>query len=381
VDDRTPAERRVAPPSVLEGYAGDERLAGSGLRHLRKSRYDGIDCYIGEGEDTKVYNDLPLTVDQAHVKQLARGGVDETLAYHIAHLFARDPLVIFGDRIELDDHHDVDHWENLQSTNWQTLRWKPPPPHKGELSNASEDHIGWRVEFRSMELQLTDFENAAFIAFVVLLSRVILELKLDLRVPMSKLEENMQTAQLRDACTSGRFWFRTDIDRAEQAAESKPTWSKLTIREILRGTESFVGLIPLCERYFNATNAEPPVSSCCSKYLDFIAQRAEGKLLTPAAWMRLFVLSHPSYRQDSRVPAAAVHDLLAVSAAIGEGKQRCPELFGCYEPAKCTGEDAPDGAICCHEVVPCHCRASCMQSLEEPCRVGSMKPCLLVVSQ
>jgi hypothetical protein len=29
------------------------------------------------------------------------------------------------------------------------VRWKPPPPNSD---------IGWRVEFRSMEAQLTDFE-------------------------------------------------------------------------------------------------------------------------------------------------------------------------------------------------------------------------------
>ena len=60
----------------------------------------------------------------------------ETLARHVAHLFARDPLVIFADRLHLDDEKDVDHFENLQSTNWQTLRWKPPHPAKGTLAKA-----------------------------------------------------------------------------------------------------------------------------------------------------------------------------------------------------------------------------------------------------
>jgi len=68
--------------------------------------------------------------------------------------------------------------QNIQSTNWQTLRFKPPPP------NSS---IGWRVEFRSMEVQLTDFENAAFAIFVVLLSRAILYFNLNFYVPISKV--------------------------------------------------------------------------------------------------------------------------------------------------------------------------------------------------
>ena len=57
--------------------------------------------------------------------------------------------------------------QNIQSTNWQTLRFKPPP---------ANSPIGWRVEFRPMEVQLTDFENAAFAVFIVLLSRAILHI-------------------------------------------------------------------------------------------------------------------------------------------------------------------------------------------------------------
>lgn len=37
-----------------------------------------------------------------------------------------------------------------------------------------------------MEIQLTDFENAAFTVFVILLTRVILAFDLSLYIPMSK---------------------------------------------------------------------------------------------------------------------------------------------------------------------------------------------------
>ena len=68
--------------------------------------------------------------------------------------------------------------QNIQSSNWQTLRFKPPP---------ASSPIGWRVEFRSMEVQMTDFENAAFAVFVVLLSRAILYFKLNFYIPISKV--------------------------------------------------------------------------------------------------------------------------------------------------------------------------------------------------
>lgn len=50
-------------------------------------------------------------------------GVDENLAHHVSHLFTRDPLVIFDGMVELDDQTTTDHFENIQSTNWQTCRY------------------------------------------------------------------------------------------------------------------------------------------------------------------------------------------------------------------------------------------------------------------
>ena len=38
-----------------------------------------------------------------------------------------------------------------------------------------------------LQLQLTDFENAAFVVFVVILTRTILSFGLDFRIPISKV--------------------------------------------------------------------------------------------------------------------------------------------------------------------------------------------------
>ena len=92
-------------------------------------------------------------------------------------------LTCFGIVGEVDDGESTEHFENLQSTNWQTVRWKPPPPSSKRLGGDAD--IGWRVEFRSMEVQLTDFENAAFTTFVVLVSRVILYFNLNLYTSIS----------------------------------------------------------------------------------------------------------------------------------------------------------------------------------------------------
>lgn len=112
---------------------------------------------------------------------LTKIGIDDALAKHIAHLFIRDPLVVFSERVDQDDETSMDHFENIQSTNWQTMRFKPPPV---------DSPIGWRVEFRSMEVQLTDFENAAYSVFIVLLTRAILSFNLNFYMPISEVGEH-----------------------------------------------------------------------------------------------------------------------------------------------------------------------------------------------
>ena len=190
VDDRTPAERGEIPEADLD-RARQPGLVGEGVRRQYKSRYDSISTYLYHCEFSKecertfaVYNDVPCPIDQEIKDQLLASGcgIDENLAHHLAHLFSRDPLVIFEGNIEIDDDLYTEHFESIQSTNWQTVRWKPPPPRM-----PGSPYIGWRTEFRSMEVQLTDFENAAFTVFMALVTRVILAFDLSLYIPLSKV--------------------------------------------------------------------------------------------------------------------------------------------------------------------------------------------------
>jgi glutamate--cysteine ligase catalytic subunit len=64
------------------------------------------------------------------------------------------------------------------------------------------------VEFRVCEVQISDFENAAFACFVVLLTRAILSFNLNFYIPISKVDENTRVAQTRDAARKGKFYFR-----------------------------------------------------------------------------------------------------------------------------------------------------------------------------
>jgi glutamate--cysteine ligase catalytic subunit len=57
------------------------------------------------------YNDLDVPFDMPVYDQLMAGGVDDLLAKHFAHLFIRDPLVVFKELLDVDDFESSDHFE------------------------------------------------------------------------------------------------------------------------------------------------------------------------------------------------------------------------------------------------------------------------------
>jgi hypothetical protein len=67
-----------------------------------------------------------------------------------------------------------------------------------------------------MEIQLTDFENAAFTTFITLLTRVILTFDLNLYIPLSRVDANMQRAHSRNAALKGKFFFRRHMAPLEK---------------------------------------------------------------------------------------------------------------------------------------------------------------------
>jgi len=248
-------------------------------------------------------------------------------------------LVIYEERIhQVNDQTESDHFENIQSTNWQTMRFKPPPPGSS---------IGWRVEFRPMELQLTDFENAAYVVFVILLTRVIISFNLNFYIPISKVEENLANAIKRRAVINNKFYFRQNIT-PHRVFEPNPlnsfdknnrndtvdTYGLYTINEIINGKDKeFFGIIPLINRYLETTNnIDIETRIQISNYMELISKRASGELLTPATWMRNFIRSHPSYKQDSVVAEDIAYDLFTTCRNISNGVLSVPELLGNLYP-------------------------------------------------
>ncbi|XP_029670928.1 glutamate--cysteine ligase catalytic subunit isoform X1 [Formica exsecta] len=313
VDCRTQEERGLKP------------LKENKFR-ISKSRYDSIDSYLSkEGEK---YNDVPVTYDDEIYKQLLDNEIDHLLAQHIAHLFIRDSVSLFSEKVHQDDLEDTDHFENIQSTNWQTMRFKPPPP------NSS---IGWRVEFRPCEVQITDFENAAIVCFTVLLTRVILSYKLNLLIPISKVDQNMVKAQKRDAVKLEKFWFRRDITSDIKSDDAQSEYTEFTINEIINGKDGiFPGLVPLVNSYLSNMDVDADTHCTIQRYIKLIQKRASGELLTTAAWLRKEVTLHPEYKHDAVITQHINYDLLKKIHSIVSNDVLCPELLGQCISSKTT---------------------------------------------
>lgn len=302
--------------------------------------------------------DPNLVFDPEIKQQLLDGGMDDRLATHFAHLFIRDPIVIFNEDLQELDLTKTDHFENIQSTNWQHMRFKPPP---------ADNSIGWRVEFRPMEIQITDFENAAFSVFIVLITRAILSFDLNFYIPIVKVDENMETAHARNANLEKKFWFRKNpfpvrttrrggsASRSASGAStpnggpSRPAtpplgpvedeYRLMSVNEVINGTayakatskevtedaeegEEFPGLIPLVESYLDSVNMDVATRCGLARYLDLIRKRASGELWTAAKWIREFIAKHPEYKKDSVVSEEITKDLVGAVVAIGEREKR-----------------------------------------------------------
>ena len=391
VDCRTEAEREVEGVAVeSRGIAG---AAGGGVMPLKKSRYSSISCYLGQGEggdaetkddksedsgvsghcseaecdnaSTDLLNDIPCEVDALVVGELTRAGVDARLARHVAHLFVRDPLVVFAGRThEVDDTLSLEHFESLQSTNWCSMRWKPPPLG-GE--------IGWRVELRTMEVQFTDFENAAFAVTALLLSRAILTMRPAILIPLSLVDENFKRAGVSGAAGSGAlFWTAaergggkggvgvgpreasldeifngkpTTIAAAATTSVESPTRGRGCGRGVGRGLGRGQGLLGLCADYLDALSPPPPAAARAQidAYLGFVADRASGAAPTGAAWQRTFITKHRDYRSDSIVGPRIAADLCRAVAGFANGTRDPTELFGAKTMARRAGLGGASG--------------------------------------
>lgn len=325
VDCRTPFERGmdpVLPKYNPDGKGGITDQAKHSLQSIPKSRYSVVDLYLGGHNKffNRLYNDTYVPINDKVLKRLLENNIaplDYDLAKHFAHLSIRDSISIFEESIIQDRETSTNHFENIQSTNWQTLRFKPPT-QKSTPNNKNA--LGWRVEFRPLEVQLTEFENAAHSIFMYLIVESILMSydKLNPYLSMSKVWENMDIAYRRDSLLNDKFHWKMRFDTDDGKT------NLFTIDEIFHNKingifEVFINPVLKEKKWIQHSWQELKQSKTHDRfyyYLKLISDRASGKLPTTAHFFRDFIISHQDYKQDSRVTKLINYDLILLSERI-----------------------------------------------------------------
>lgn len=106
-------------------------------------------------------------------------------------------------------------------------------------------------------------------------------------------------------------------------------YEEMTANEILNGKPGtdFVGLVGLVTAYVDSLEIDLEARCQLAIYLDLIRSRASGKLVTPAAYYRRFITSHPAYKGDSVVSEEICYDLAKEVDELERGVRRAPDFL------------------------------------------------------
>ena len=79
--------------------------------------------------------------------------------------------------------------------------------------------------------------------------------------------------------------------------------------------------------YLDALQLDVSLRCRLNQYIDFIGKRADGSLMTTAAYVRRFVRQHPAYRHDSVISEQVNYDLLRHLDEVERGVVEAPDLL------------------------------------------------------
>ena len=263
---------------------------------VKSSRWDSAEMFLCENH--LELNDVPASYDRKAFNFLVSRGVDEAVSRHVAHVWVRDPYLVS----EVDVEESYSNFETMNNSVFQPVRFKPPPGPKST--------IGWRCEFRVMEIQPSDFENAAFAAFVVLLVRAFAKFDVDLTTTLSGHLSNMDKAQKRDAVRTQKFSFPGKL---RVGGDEKGEVVLMSADKIINGDgEDFIGLIGLVKEYLKSEAHTTKTSEKLDAYMSHLSGIASGETLTVAQKMRRFVEDHEDYTRNSVLNHKINYDMMKV---------------------------------------------------------------------
>jgi len=132
--------------------------------------------------------------------------------------------------------------------------------------------------------------------------------------------------------SNGRYPSKDTFDKYHEMTmeEEQEHWKELSISEILEGSKenNYKGLFAILTDVINILfENDVKTQDKLKGYLNFLKQRASGKLMTDAEYIRSFVLNHPQYKKDSKINEEINYDLCKEILEIQKGKKVPSELF------------------------------------------------------
>ena len=319
----------------------DDEQNPQSTNYICKSRYSPAYSYISDSLHSHDFNnDYPaFPINKEYYDEFIKNGMSAKLSQHFANVLVRDPLVIFSEKIEINDIKDMTHFETINSSNWNSVRFKLP--------RVSDGDNCFKVEIRPCDLQMTPYENTSMIAFILGLHAIIMRYDTNFIMPISKVDINFERSYLNDAINTQKFYWRINSvkgDKMQQLGfgkynsyteeqrekityeEDQENIKELTINEIINGCEryNYPGILHIVidamKEYYKAEEL--------IEYIKFVGKRASGELWTGAKFVRNFIMNNKLYKHDSIIGQELAYELVCLVEKIQNGEIKPKEMFG-----------------------------------------------------
>jgi glutamate--cysteine ligase catalytic subunit len=278
------------------GGTTDDRPPSEADDPTTKSRFSTSSFYLQDA--LNCLNDVPVCQQPEALARFKATGIPDGIARHFASILAKDPIGIYEDQLE-QTLTGTGHFDVFQSTVWQSVRFKLPPSVDASAGIDDERMSkGWRVEFRTMDMQSTVKDNARLVVFLTLLVRSIVLLSASDYVErvvswlpqISWVDANYAVAHRTDAIVAEQFHVKDG--------------KLMPLREIFRAH-----LFPLL-RDILPTLTTKAAQLVAMEAIDFVDRRLQGTEPTWAKRQRDFYLQHPAYAGDGRISTTMLADYL-----------------------------------------------------------------------